>query len=430
MKLFHHQAVGVSRRGFSRRSFLQTVSASAAAAGVLSFRDVMSLQAEELRRQGMSMILLWMAGGPSHLETFDPKPEAENGGPTEAIDTSVPGIQIANGWEKTAGAMQDIALIRSMTNKEGNHRRATYQLHTGYVPSGSVKHPALASNIAREIGNLDGALPSFVRVGAARNNRIGAGFLGVDYEPFAVQQAGKLPQNVAAGVPHPRYNTRLGLLNRLEDEFAARGGKTNVADHRKIYKKASKLVLTPDVKAFDLSNEPDEVTQAYGDTNFGRGCLLARRLVETGVTFVEVTQGGWDTHQDNFERVKNNAAQVDPAFAALIHDLKQRGMLEKTLVLWTGEFGRTPRINARTGRDHYPRAFNAAIAGGGIQGGQVIGSTSDDGGRVEETPVTVPDLLQTVCRSLNVQADKENMSPLGRPMKIVDGGTVVDQLFA
>ncbi len=431
MKLFHHQAVNVSRQGFSRRGFLQTLSGGALAAGALNFRDVMSLQAEELRKQGKSMILLWMAGGPSHFETFDPKPEAENGGPTEAIQTAVPGIQIANGWEKTATMMQDIALIRSMTNKEGNHRRASYQMHTGYVPSGSVKHPSLASNIARELGQVDAALPSFVKIGAGRNNIAGAGFLGVDYEPFAVNEAGALPENVASGVPHPRYNKRLGLLDRLEGNFAGKGGEVNVTEHRKLYKKASKLVLSPDVKAFGpRSQEPDELKAAYGDTKFGRGCLLARRLVETGVTFVEVTHGGWDTHQDNFERVKKNAAQVDPGFAALINDLKQRGMLENTLVLWAGEFGRTPKINPRTGRDHYPRAFNAAIAGGGIKGGQVIGRTSETGAAVEDSPVTVPDLLQTVCHSLNVEAGKENMSPLGRPMKIVDGGKVVDQLFA
>lgn len=429
MKLFHHQAVSVSRRGIARRGFLQTLSAGALAAGALNFRDVMSLHAEELRQQGKAIILLWMAGGPSHFETFDPKPEAENGGPTEAIDTAVPGIQIANGWEKTAAAMQDIALIRSMTNKEGNHRRATYQLHTGYVPSGSVKHPALASNIAREIGDLNSDLPSYVTVGTGQNGGPGAGFLGVDYEPFAVNAAGELPQNVATGVPHPRYSKRLGLLDRLEDDFAGRGGKKNVADHRSIYKKASRLVLSPDVTTFDLADESDELKAAYGDSQFGRGCLLARRLVEKGVTFIEVRQNGWDTHADNFNRVKKNADVVDPAFAALVTDLKQRGMLENTLVLWTGEFGRTPKINARTGRDHFPRAFNAAIAGGGVRGGQVIGATDAEGAAVKDNPVTVPDLLKTICHSLHVEAEKENMSPLGRPMKIVDGGNVVKQLF-
>jgi len=430
MTLFHHQSVSVRRHGFSRRGFLQTLSAGALAAGTLNFRDVMSLHAEELRKQGKSMILLWMAGGPSHFETFDPKPEAENGGPTEAIDTAVPGIQIADSWVKTAEMMKEIALIRSMTNKEGNHRRASYQMHTGYVPSGSVKHPALASNIVREIGDMNSALPSFVTVGGGRVDNVGAGFLGVDYEPFAVGQAGGLPQNVASGVPETRYNRRLGLLGRLEDDFAENGGERSVAEHRTLYNKASRLVLSPDVKAFDLADESDEIKAAYGDTNFGRGCLLARRLVETGVTFVEVRHGGWDMHTDLWNRMKKNAGEVDPAFAALIGDLKQRGMLEKTLVVWAGEFGRTPKINPRTGRDHYPRAFNVALAGGGVKGGQVIGATSEDGSTVEDSPVTVPDLLQSICRSLNVEAEKENMSPLGRPMKIVDGGEPVEQLFA
>jgi len=430
MNFFHHQAVNVSRRGVSRRGFVQTLSAGALTAGALNFRDVMSLRAEELRQQGKAIILLWMAGGPSHFETFDPKPEAEAGGPTEAIDTAVPGVQIAQGWEKTAAVMQDIALIRSMTNKEGNHRRASYQLHTGYVPSGSVKHPSFASNIAKEIGDINADLPSYVTVGAGRFGGPSAGFLGVDYEPFAVNAAGKLPQNVAPGVPTDRYSTRLGLLDRLEDDFAGRGGKQNVADHRSIYKKASRLVLSPDVKTFDLEDESDEIKAAYGDSQFGRGCLLARRLIEKGVTFIEVRHNGWDTHKDNFKQTAKNAGVVDPAVAALITDLKQRGLLDKTLVLWTGEFGRTPKINPNMGRGHYPRAFNVAIAGGGVRGGQVIGATDAEGATVEDNPVTVPDLLKTVCHSLKIEAEKENLSPLGRPVKIVDGGKVVEQLFA
>lgn len=426
--MFHtvHEDVRVARRSVSRRRFLHTVSAGAALAGTLSFRDLMSLQAEELRRQGRSMILLWMAGGPSQLETFDPKPNHENGGETTAIPTSVPGIQIASGWEQTAKVMDDIALIRSMTNKEGNHQRATYQMHTGYVPSGSVKHPSFAACVAKEIGDPEAELPSVVSIGPT----IGAGFLGVDYEPFVVNTPGSMPQNVAANVQDRRLTRRLGLMNRLEEDFADRGGRTVVENHRQLYGKASKLVLSPQTKTFDFADEPKSLQEQYGDSQFGRGCLLARRLVEQGVTFVEVRSGGWDTHQDVFEQTGRLSSQVDPAMATLITDLKQRGMLEKTVVVWMGEFGRTPRVNPRGGRDHYPRVFSVAMAGGGVRGGQVIGSSTADGTAVEDRPVAVGDLFASICQSLQVDPQAENISPLGRPMRIVDEGEVIDELFA
>ena len=423
---FIHQRVRIRRSGISRRSFLHTVSANAAAAGTLSFTDLMTLKADELRKQGRSMILLWMQGGPSQFETFDPKPGTENGGPTAAIDTATPGIQIAAGWEQTAKVMNDVAVIRSMTNKEGNHQRATYQLHTGYVPSGSVKHPSLAACIAKEIADPARDLPAVVSVGPTS----GAGFLGVDYEPFVVSEPGALPQNVASPVPTARYEKRLGLLDKLQNEFAGRGGEIAVANHRSIYGKASKLALSPDVSTFDISSEPAELRASYGDTDFGRGCLLARRLVEAGVTFVEVQLNGWDTHIDNFARISALAGQVDPAMSTLITDLKQRRMLDRTLVVWMGEFGRTPKINPNTGRDHYPRAFNLLMAGGGVRGGQVIGATNDDGTEITDRPVTVNDLFCSACHSLRVDPRVENISPLGRPMKIVDGGNVIEGLFA
>lgn len=409
----------------NRRSFLHTVSAGALAAGTLSFRDIISLQAEDLQRKGMSMILLYMQGGPSQFETFDPKPGLETGGPTKAIATATNGIEIAEGWDKVAQQMNDIALIRSMTNKEGNHQRASYQLHTGYVPSGSVKHPSFGSAIAKEIGDPTQELPAVVSMGRT----VGAGFLGVDYEPFAVQNPGQIPQNVAPLVESSRFNSRLAVLNELEQDFAARGGETVVANHKRLYEKTRKLVQSPQVKTFDLKDEPQALQDKYGNSQFGKGCLLARRLVEAGVTFVEVSLGNWDTHDDNFNRCKTLAGQCDPGFAALVADLKDRGRLDKTLVLWIGEFGRTPRINPRTGRDHYPRVFNAAIAGGGVKGGQVIGASTKDGMAVDHDPVGVNDLLSTICKSLQVDSTKENMSPIGRPLKIVDGGTPVEKLF-
>jgi uncharacterized protein (DUF1501 family) len=425
MNLFHHQAVRLSRDGLTRRRFLHSISASALAAGTLSFRDVMSLQADELRKQGMSMILLFMQGGPSQFETFDPKPGTETGGPTKAISTAVPGIEVAEGWERTAEQMREIALLRSMTNKEGSHPRAVYQLHTGYAPTGTVKHPSLGACVAKEISPLNQDLPSVVSVGPT----IGSGFLGVDYEPFIVNNPGQLPQNVGSPVSTPRFERRLGLLNKLEGDFSENGGEEVVANHKLLYEKTARLVLSPEVKAFDLSRESSDLRARYGDSQFGRGCLLARRLVEAGVTCVEVVLNGWDTHDNNFDRVKQLAGQADPAFAALVADLKDRGRLDKTLVVWTGEFGRTPRINPRTGRDHYPRVFNAAIAGGGVRGGQVIGSSTKDGMAIEKDPTNVADLFASICKSMQVNPAKENLSPLGRPLKIVDGGKVIEPLF-
>lgn len=425
MNGFRHDQVTLTRHGISRRMFFQYVPAAAMAGGLLGFRDRLALEAAELRKQGRAMILLWMAGGPSQLETFDPKPGTENGGPTEAIQTAVPGIQIAQGWDATAKVMGDLALIRSLTNKEGNHQRATYQLHTGYVPSGSVKHPSLAANIAQELALADLELPAVVSVGLTS----GAGFLGVDYEPFVVRDPGRMPDNVTSGVSPQRLRRQLELQSQLEAEFAKRVGAQPVANQRGIYEKAARMILGPSTKAFDIGGEPETVKRQYGETPFGRGCLLARRLVEAGVPCVEVRSNGWDTHQDNFNATGRLAGQVDPALAALIADLKQRGLLETTVVLWIGEFGRTPRINPRGGRDHYPRVFSAAIAGGGIRGGQVVGASTANGTSIAERPVTVNDLFTSVCKALQVDPTRERISPQGRPIKIVDGGEVVTELF-
>ena len=414
------------RGGFLRRRFLKTAGILTAASAAIGLRDVMAEQAEALRKQGKSMILLWMQGGPSQFETLDPKPGHENGGPTEAIETAVPGIRIADNFPNVAKMMADIAIVRSMTNKEGSHPRATYQLHTGYVPAGSVKHPAFGSCIAQQIGRADSQLPSFVSIGSTQ----GAGFLGMDFEPFVVARPGQLPENAALSVSKDRFDRRSALLSRLTAEFARTESAQVAETHKSLYGKASRLILTPEMNAFDISSEPQSLRTEYGDTNFGRGCLLARRLVEKGVSFVEVRSGNWDTHQDNFEGCARNAGEVDPATAALLRDLKDRGMLHDTLVVWMGEFGRTPKINPREGRDHYPRVFSMMMAGSAIRGGQVYGASSADGTEVAENAVAVPDLLRTICKALNVNPDHENMSPQGRPLKVVDGGKEIAALLS
>ena len=423
-----HESISFNPARLSRRRFLHTVSAASLAAGTLSFSDLMSLQAAELRKQHRAVIMLWMAGAPSQFETFDPKPGHENGGGTEVIDTTIPGVQFAKGWENTAKSMNDFALIRSMTNKEGNHRRASYQLHTGYIPAGSLKHPSLAANIAREIADPSFDLPSVVSIG--RGFEAGSGYLDVSLDPFFVDRPGTPPANMTVLTPPTRYERRLGLLSQLEQNFAGKGAGQLVEDHQKIYSKTSDLVLSPKTEVFELDDEPQSLKDKYGDSEFGRGCLLARRLVESGVSYVEVRVNGWDTHDNNHARVSQLAQSVDPATAALVADLKDRGMHDSTLVVWMGEFGRTPKINGRAGRDHFPKAWSMLMAGAGVKGGQVIGATNDSGDDIKDTPITVPDLFTSICQAVKVNPLVETMSPQGRPLKIVDGGTVIPGLFA
>jgi hypothetical protein len=413
-----------------RRTFLRDMTAGAAGIAGLGWKDAVTLNAAELRKRGMACILLFMNGGPSQLETFDPKPGTDNGGPTKGIPTKVSGVQIAEHWPNVAKQLGDIALIRSMTNKEGAHPRAVYQLKTGYLPVGGTKHPSYGAVVAKEIAPPDFDLPSFVSIG--KRDTIGSGFLGMQFAPFAVQNPNQMPNNVelAGGVTNQRFNRRLGLLKDLESDFANAGAKHQVEGHQAIYDGAARLVQSPRLRAFNLSEENEVMRDHYGRSPFGQGCLLARRLVETGVTFVEVESDGWDTHQDNFERTKTLTGPTDQGFAALVSDLKDRGMLEKTLVIWMGEFGRTPRVNGQNGRDHFPRAFCTALAGGAVRGGRVIGATSSDGMSITDRPVSVPDLFTSFCHSLKINPRKENHGPLDRPIKIVDGGEVVKELFA
>jgi hypothetical protein len=410
-----------------RRDFLRGISLAGLAAGTLSWTDLMTASAVELRKKGKSCVLLWMSGGPSQFETFSPKPGHPNGGSTKAISTAVSGIEISENFPLLAKSMKDIAVIRSMTSKEGSHPRGTFLMHTGYIPSASVKYPSFGAVVAHETGDTKSELPSFVRIGGRGQAGTNGGFLGVQYDPFDILNPAAMPTNTTLTTSVDRYRQRLELLGQLEKDFA-RTAPQEVADHQKQYEGTAKMILSPSMKAFDLSKEPDSMREAYGKTQFGNSCLLARRLIESGVTFIEIDLGGWDTHADNFAKTKELAGQVDQPFAQLLADLKQRGMFDSTVVMWMGEFGRTPVVNPRGGRDHYPRAFNAVVAGGGLRGGQVIGETDKSGTEITTNPVTIQDLFQTVCAKLDINAAQENMSPIGRPIKVVDGGKPVKEL--
>src|SRR5947209_15795601 len=286
--------VRVDGRGaVSRRGFLRALGGGGAALAGLRWGERLGLYAGELRKQGRACILLWMAGGPSQFETFDPKPGADTQGPTRAIPTAVPGIAIAEHWRRVAGVTRELAVIRSMTGKEGNHGRATYLLHTGYAPSGGIVHPGFGSIAASELGPDDFDLPHFVSI---QGPSAGASFLGVKFAPFVVTDPNRSPDNLAAPVPGARLHRRLGLLRELEDPFARSGAETPVRDHQALYEQTAQMVLSPRVKAFDLAAEPEKVRDAYGRSGFGQGCLMARRLVEEGVTFFEVRSSGLGTN--------------------------------------------------------------------------------------------------------------------------------------
>jgi hypothetical protein len=384
-------------------------------------------EAEPLPIVATSLVVLWMNGGPSHIDTFDPK-EGRAGGPFDTIATRQPGLRICEHLPQIAEQADKLAVVRSLTSKEGNHQRARRLGHTGYVPNPTVSHPSLGAWVSRERGR-SGDLPSFVSIAGPS---AGAGFLGVSHGPFVHRRAGDLPEDVAYGfgVDADRFGRRAAALGFLEDRFAAQTGAPDVTARRRVYDEANRMMHSPSLSAFDLDDEPQAVRDAYGDSDFGRGCLLARRLVEAKVPVVEVTLDGWDTHQNNFERSRALMGDLDPAMATLVRELDERDLLETTLVVWMGDFGRTPNINAREGRDHHPRAQSVVLAGGGIRGGIVHGQTDERGDRVVKDPLTMPNLFATLAWQLGVDPAKTLTTPGGRPVSVTDRGSVVRDLVA
>ncbi|HET6880952.1 MAG TPA: DUF1501 domain-containing protein [Pirellulales bacterium] len=416
--------LNVNREGHvSRRRFMAIGGAALAGGGLLG---QISLHADELKKQGRSCILVWLAGGPSQMETWDPKPGTANGGQTKAIGTAVSGVQIAEYWPLLAKSLDRWGLIRSMTNKEGAHERATYQLHTGRRPTGSLKFPNIGSVVAEYLGSRDAELPNFVSIGQT----IGSGFLGVSSQPFIVNKPGSLPDDVAHTVPTDHLQRRLAQLREQNREFAMAGARALAVEQQGLYNQATRMILSPKLKAFQLEGESDATRAAYGKSAFGQGLLVARRLVESGVPFVEVHRGGWDNHQEIFKAMPKMAGEVDQGITALADDLNERGLLEKNLVICMGEFGRTPKVNPRAGRDHWPKTFSVLLTGAGIRGGRVIGKTTPDGMDVADHPVAVEDLFQTICAAIGLDPTTTLEAPNGRPIQIVDGGQLITGLFS
>jgi len=421
--------------------------------GTSCARWLPSLAAEVAQdpRRRRHCILLWMSGGPSQTDTFDMKPGHANGGEFKELTTAVPGLRFSEHLPKLAEYANQLAIVRSLSTKEGDHARGMHLVRTGHSPAGEVAYPSIACALAKEL-TAESVLPNYVTVAPPRDINPAAfepGFLGAGFAPAIVAgnsgavppQAGSGPARLAdlkmedlelpPGVDANQAARRLELWNMLERKFLENRHGSSYNTHNTLYRKAAEL-MRPDVRAaFDLSAESDKVRRRYGPGVFGQGCLLARRLVERGVPFVEVALGdglGWDTHQDNFRRVQKLSEELDAGWATLMSELQERGLLENTTILWISEFGRTPVINATAGRDHFPAAWSCVFAGGGIRGGQAFGRTSADGTTVEANPVGIGDVLATLCTALGVPPDHENITSSNRPIKLAEGTPIRDIL--
>jgi hypothetical protein len=391
--------------------------------GLSSWFGELAARAVDAPTRKRSCILLWMAGGPSQLDTFDPKPDHANGGPFGPIETAARGVRIGEHLPRLAGEMRDYAVVRSMHTREGDHGRATAHLRTGYTPQGSIRFPTLGALVSNERADPAADLPGFVSIlpeGPFALASIAAGFLGPQHAPLVVDGRGGALHVDDLARPTDRSRRRFDLLREMETPFLTSRPGPGTASHVHAYDRADRLQRPAAAAAFDLDREPASVRDRYGRSNFGQGCLLARRLVERGVPFVEVTLGGWDTHDNNFEQVRGLCDVLDPAWASLTRDLRERGLLDDTLIVWMGEFGRTPGINPRSGRDHYPPAWSVVLGGGGIRGGQVVGRTSTSGLGVEDRPIAVPDLIATLCLALSLDPRKQNPSNVNRPIRLAD----------
>ncbi len=431
----------------SRRDWLRLTAAGVTGYSMSGWLETLAADVAQHPTRKRSCILLWMTGGPSQMDTFDLKPGHANGGPFKEIRTSSPDLRISEHLPQLAKFGDRMAVVRSMSTKEGEHGRATFLLRTGYQPTGPIQYPSLGSLVAKELGSDDAPLPNFVSIAPARffnSAAYGPGFLGPQYAPLIVGDNNSFFQNqdgtyeqalkvqdidLPNGVNRAHAEARIDLLQEMEGDFLADHPGVAPLSHRTAYDRAVKLMRTDANKAFNLHEESPKLRDRYGRNLFGQGCLLARRLVERGVPFIEVSLAGlrennmffnWDSHQQNFQAVRKLSEILDPAWGTLMEDLSVRGLLDSTLIVWMGEFGRTPKINGGQGRDHFPNAWSTVLAGGGIKGGQAHGKTSADGTKVETRPTTVSDFLATICLALGIDPLKQNNSNVGRPIRIAD----------
>lgn len=396
----------------------------AAGLGVAFAMPAMDLPAAMRRgnERPKSLITLWLAGGPSQLETWDPHPGGAVGETARAIPTRVRGLEIAEFYPQMAEQIDALSVIRSLVSKEGDHERGTYCLKTGYRPDPTVVHPALGAIAAHERPAAALEIPAYVSLAPSQWPGRG-GYLGASYDAFKVFDPGRNIQNLQSPVRDERQQRRLQYLDALSRAFRqGRAGEADQTLHQATIGRALRMMGSEQLRAFDVQDEPRAIRDGYGDSPFGRGCLVARRLIEQGVRAVEVTLGGFDSHANNLDAHRRNAALLDPAFAQLVRDLRQRDLLDSTVILCIGEFGRTPTVNALGGRDHWPSGFSCVLGGGGLRAGVVLGATDPSGKRKEpDDPVPVPDLCATILSALGIDFARELVTPIGRPLALSTG---------
>lgn len=430
--------------GMSRRHFMQHLAASATVIPGLHFINHLNAHAAELKKNNKACILLWMSGGPPTIDIWDLKPGSKNGGEFKPISTSG-NLQISEHMPETAKQMKHLSVVRSMSTREADHGRGRYFMHTGYVPNPTVVHPTFGSVVSYELGTKRKELeiPSFVSIGGPS---MGPGFLGMMHSPFVVDSNGEI-RNAANRneMTDARLTQRLNMLNAIETDFIGSNRGQPPKDHQDVYKKAVNLMTSKQMAAFKIAEEKPETVAMYvgeqagapagrmgmgGRNPFGMGCLMARRLVEAGVPFVEVDLGGWDLHNQVFNTLRTQRLPViDRAIAGLTADLEQRGLLKDTVIVWMGEFGRTPRINQDVGRDHWAASWSVMIGGGGLKGGVAVGETDKDGTSCTTQPYLPGDIWATAAHALGIPLDTVHTSKNGRPMKIANGGTPIKELI-
>ena len=394
-------------------------------------------RAEEASPRGRppgSVIMLWLQGGPSQLETFDPHPGKRIGGETKAIPTAAKDVKIASGLGNLADVMDEVTIVRNVVSKEGDHERATYNVKTGWRPDPTLVHPSIGAVMCHELPIGQAEIPRHVSILPGQWPGRG-GYLGDKFDAFKVPDPKQPIPDVAARVSAQRYDKRIEDLNVVENAFG-RGRLAKLEEKKTLHlatiAAARRMMTSEQLKAFDVSKEPEKLREEFGDSPFGRGCLAAARLVEVGVRCVEVTLNGWDSHLNNHETQAARVDTLDPAFAALIKELRRRELLDSTMIICGGEFGRTPIINPGAGRDHWPHGFSIALAGGGIRKGIVLGETSPDGDKLEyddEKNIQVANIHATVMHALGIDYSQELDTPVGRPMRLSDG-KVVKELLA
>ncbi len=421
----------LSRRHFVTRA-AQSFLGVSALAGLPSFARAAGAGASNARQiaTAKQVIYLYMNGGMSHLDTLDPKTNAEVMGSTKLRHTAVDDLKLSDNLPLLGKRADKLAVIHSMTSTQGAHQQGNYYMHTSYEMRSSIRHPAMGAWMLKFDGRHNPTLPGNVMIGSDSTHP-GSGFFESSLSPLMIRdpEGGLQNSGLARGMTEERFNFHRSLAEKLDQPFVEKYDQRNVRAYTDMYDDAIKLMRSQDLAAFDLVDEPDNLKTRYGKNAFGQGCLLARRLVEHGVRFVEVSLGGWDTHNSNFVNVPEQCNMLDSALATLLDDLERRGLLETTLVVLATEFGRTPEINTNEGRDHHPTAFSCLLAGGGVRGGHVHGSTDERGAKLVEKAVTIPDFNATIGYALGLPLDQVLYSPSMRPFTLADKGQPVTSLF-